>query len=236
MKKAIYLSIVIPVYNEEKNIAAVIEDHATALKNGHSFIRDWEIICLDDASTDASLALLEEMARTSPRLKIIRHDKNQGISPSFADLFAAAKGDYIYATGGDGQWPADNLIKLLDKTEETSADLTIGVRSNRRQVYGLWRNALSYGFNLLPLLIWGVDTRDANGIKLGRKEILNMNVTSTSFFAEIERIIESKRGGYKIAFVPIVFLVRAKGKAKGANWGNIQNTFKDMIAYLFRSM
>ena len=118
-----FLSIVIPVYNEEKNIREVLDEHITYLKD----VEQWEIVCLDDASTDGTWKLLEAYAGQQPRLRLLRHEINQGISPSFQRLFEEARGEYIYLTAGDGQWPAENLTRLLKTYQDTQADLVIGV-------------------------------------------------------------------------------------------------------------
>lgn len=158
-----FLSIVIPVYNEEKTIGTVLDEHLLRLAG----IEQWEIVCLDDASTDGTWEVLKEHASRQPRLRLLKHEKNQGITPSFQRLFNEAKGDYIYLTAGDDQWPAENLTRLLNKYQETQADLVIGVRQGRRQVYGIGRRALSYGFNYLARIFFHVNVEDANGIKLG---------------------------------------------------------------------
>jgi dolichol-phosphate mannosyltransferase len=225
-----FLSIVIPVYNEEKNIRAVLDEHITRLKD----FPHWEIVCLDDASTDGSWALLEAYANHERRLRLLRHETNQGISPSFQRLFEEARGDYIYLTAGDGQWPAENLTRLLKTYEETKADLVIGVRQGRGQVYGVGRRILSYGFNYLAKVFLRVNVEDANGIKLGRKEIFTIEVGSKSFFSEIERLAAAYKKGYHIVHAPVIFLPRQHGVPQGARLKNIAGTLKDFVRFLIK--
>lgn len=223
-----FLSVVIPVYNEEKTIHSVLDEHVRKL----SGLEQWEIVCLDDASTDGTWDLLKEYASRQPRLRLIRHESNQGISLSFQQLFQEARGEYIYLTAGDGQWPAENLRLLLGQWEKTRADLVIGVRRKRYLVYGLWRTALSYGFNLLGFLVTGFNGQDINGIKLGRREIFIQPSKSRSFFAEIERLHQALKKGYHIDRVPVMFHPRTQGKAKGAKLNNIKDTLRDFLKYL----
>lgn len=225
-----FLSIVIPVYNEEKTIKAVIDEHITRVKD----LEEWEMICLDDASTDGTWALLQMYAGHEGRLRLLRHETNQGISPSFQRLFHEARGDYIYLTAGDGQWPAENLTRLLKSYEETHADLVIGVRQGRSQVYGIGRRILSYGFNYLAKVLLRVDVKDANGIKLGRKEIFTAPLRSKSFFSEIERVIAAYKNGYHIVHAPVIFLSRQHGIPKGAKLKNITGTLKDFFIFLIK--
>lgn len=225
-----FLSVVIPVYNEEENISSVLDEHIQRLKD----FEQWEIVCLDDASTDGTWALLEQYALRQGRLRLLRHETNQGISPSFQRLFEEARGDYIYLTAGDGQWPAENLTGLAKVREETQADLVVGVRQGRGRVYGVGRRILSYGFNYLAKVLLHVDVQDANGIKLGRKEIFTLPVRSKSFFVEIERLAKAYKKGYHIVHAPVIFLPRRHGVPQGARLKNIAATLKDFIQFLIK--
>jgi len=223
-----FLSVVIPVYNEEKTIRAVLDEHILHLKD----LEQWEIVCLDDASTDGTWGILQGYVAHQQRLRLLRHEENQGISPSFQRLFEEARGDYIYLTAGDGQWPAENLTRLLRSQEETQADLVIGVRQGRRQVYSIGRRILSYGFNYLAKVFLRIDVEDLNGIKLGRKDIFAAPVRSRSYFAEVERLAEAHKKGYRVVSAPVLFLPRLHGKPKGARLGSILLTISDFIRYL----
>ena len=231
-KKSLFLSVVIPFYNEEKNINKVVLDHLKTLDECKNYLQNWEFVCLDDASTDRTYEILQDLAKTK-KIRMIHHERNRGIYLSFNHLFKEAKGSHIYLTGGDDQWPSENLKTLLTSLLENNEDLVIGVRENRHEVYGWWRKILSYTFNLIPQLLYRTKTVDANGIKLGKREIFNLPLHSSSFFGEIERIIEAKKLGYSIGFAPIKFLPRTKGKAKGAKWKNIWATLRDLFRYVF---
>ena len=80
----VFLSIVIPAFNEEKNIAKVIRDHVSLLTRGHPAVRAWEIVCLDDASTDETAQILCAVAQDIAGVRLIRHQRNSGIAASFA--------------------------------------------------------------------------------------------------------------------------------------------------------
>lgn len=226
------LSIIIPVYNEEITIQQVVLDHIACIDEIKSQFQDWEIICLDDASTDKTASILSSLSARYPQVRIVTHSKNQGINSSFQELALAASGDWIYHTASDGQWPASNLKRLLLKAEKESLDFVIGVRPNRKQVYSWWRLILSHGFNWLPQFFFGVETKDVNGIKFGRKEIFRISLRSKSFFGEIERVLEAVKQGYRIGHETIEFLPRGHGKASGAKWKYIIRTAYDFLSYL----
>ncbi len=231
MSKDIFLSVVIPVFNEEATIKDVISAHAAVLTRFADRLAGAEIVCLDDASTDGTWRALEAVAPEHPSLRIVRHRVNQGIVLSFMELFRQAAGSHVYVTAGDGQWPAVDLERLLDAQMKTNADVVIGVRQERGKVYGPGRMLLSYGFNFGAFVLFGINARDANGIKLARREFFQLPVSSRSFFAEIERLIVARRQGMAIAHAPVEFVSRCAGHEKGAAWKNVRATVLDMARF-----
>lgn len=232
--KPIVLSLLIPAYNEQGTIERVVEDHLEMVAACGEFLADWELVCLDDASTDDTPKILDGLAAKYAKMRVVHHATNQGINASFHHLFREACGTHIYYTASDGQWPARNLSILLHALVERNLDLVVGVRPNRREVYGPWRRLLSYGFNWIPLVLFGIETQDANSIKLGLREIFTMPLVSQSFFGEVERIIEAKQKGYRIGFESIEFLPRKSGKAYGAKWSNVLSTVRDLFRYAMK--
>ncbi len=224
----VFLSIVLPAYNEEGAIEGVILDHLCVLEELSSLVPRREIVCVDDGSTDQTPQILEQLQARIPELRVIRHEKNQGIYASFTRLYQEARGTHIYSTGSDGQWPAQNIPRLFEQLI-TGADLVVGVRENRREVYGLQRQIVSFAFNFLPKILFGVKTCDAGSVKLGRREVFTLPLISRSPFAEAERIIKAYRSGYKVDFIPIRFQSRSAGRAKGASWKNIAASTRDLF-------
>ena len=222
------LSVVLPAYNEQGSIEKVILDHERVLRALGTQLEDWEIVCLDDASQDQTLAILSRLAPGIPKLRVLRHERNQGIFQSFHDLFAAARGTHVYLTASDGQWPAENLAKMLPALR-SGADLVVGVRPNRNEVYSASRRVISFLFNLLPRLLFGVQTSDAGSIKLGLRQIFTLDLISRSPFVEAERIIQARRHGHRVEFVAIDFLRRSAGKEGGASWRNIRGSIRDCV-------
>jgi glycosyltransferase involved in cell wall biosynthesis len=229
----IELSVIIPLFNEAGAIPGVLKDHIQILSKINQQTLDYEILCLDDGSTDNTWEILQQWQKICPELKLLRNIHNQGITPSFNRLFREARGKFIYLTAGDGQWPAENLMILFNEQQKTGADLVVGVRQGRRQVYNLWRKLLSYGLNSLAEVCFKIKTEDANGIKLGRREIFIEPLISKSFFAEIERLYLAQRHGYKIVFAPVAFESRKSGQEKGAKLKNVVATMGDLVRYIF---
>ncbi len=230
------LSIVMPAWNEEAAIENVVREHADLLEIMGGSVPPWEIVVVDDGSTDQTAALLDSLQGSISRLRVIRQE-NQGIFGAFNRAYKEARGSYIYSTGSDGQWPAGNLIRMLEALNG-GADLVIGVRINRRTVYSPVRRLISWAFNGIPRLLFGVPVHDAGSVKLGRAEAFRFDLISRSPFFEAERIIRAQRAGMKVAFVPIAFRGRRGGHASGASWANIRRSLSDVArcatVYSFR--
>jgi glycosyltransferase involved in cell wall biosynthesis len=225
----IVLSVAMPAYNEEANIERVVLEYIHVLESLQGTISDWEIVCLDDASTDHTLSILQELAARFPRLKVLRHLQNKGLFESMNDVSRSTSGTHVYLTASDGQWPAKNLPLLLDAVIHEHADLAIWVRRNRWQVYSLRRWILSSLFNLLPWILFGIRMMDAGSVKLGLRAIYASNLISRSPFVEAERILVAQRAGFRIAYVPADFQPRSGGRAGGASLKNILLSLRDCL-------
>jgi len=219
------LSVVMPAFNEEASIEAVVTEHVKVLVALSPMVADWELIVLDDASSDRTLEILNRLAGRVPKLRVCRHEHNQGIFVSFDDLFRETKGTHIFATASDGQWPVANLRLMMKTLLEHKADLIVGVRLNRWEIYSRWRRLISWAFRNLTRAVLGFDPQDPGSIKLGRREIFQHPLICRSPFVEAERIIQAVAQGYCVEFVPIEFLQRESGKAQGAK-----------VAYLLASL
>ena len=229
----LFLSVAMGAFNEEAAIEGVILEHVQVLQELQLQVPKWEIICVDDGSTDTTPQILDRIQSRLPELKVIRHRTNLGIAATQAHLYREARGTHIYFTGSDGQWPPENLPRMLELVL-AGADLVVGVRENRREVYNLRRQFVSFAFNLLPQLLLGVKTGDAGSVKLGRKELFTLPLVSRSPFAEAERIMQTHRSGYKVDFIPIRFCNRSGGKAKGASWRNVASSTHDLFRCFLR--
>ena len=125
------LSVVVPLFNEQDNLpilTAEIEDALAPLGLRH------ELIFVDDGSTDGSLAALEELARSRPTLRILRHRKNAGQSAALAAGFRAARGAIVVTLDADLQNDPADIPRLLAKLDE-GYDAVSGVRRNRRDTW-----------------------------------------------------------------------------------------------------
>ena len=205
------LSIVVPAFNEAGNIEATVAD---ALRVASATAPTVEIVVCNDGSTDDTGAMLDRLAAREPRLRVVHRARNRGIEASIRALYRLARHDWIFLNSADRQWPMEVLAPMAEAAR-AGADLVLGVRHNKRDVYTPYRRALSWGYERIVRVLGGPGA-DPGSIKLGRRELLDVPVVALGVFAEGERIIRAARRGARVVEVPVEFHRRRAGKATGA--------------------
>jgi glycosyltransferase involved in cell wall biosynthesis len=215
------VSMCIPAYNEEATIEETIESAAAALQRSGLA---GEILVLDDCSTDRTWEILQRLQDIVAKLQIRRHEVNQGIAKTFTELYQWASMDLVFLNSADGQWKMQILLDMLPLMKDS--DLVVARRKHK--YYRLNRRIVSWFFNLLPLLLFRTKTYDAGSVKLGRREIYDIPITSSGVFAEAERIIRATRLGYRVGFVDVEHFSRRSGKATGAKFSLVIEALVDL--------
>jgi glycosyltransferase involved in cell wall biosynthesis len=202
---AAMLSIVIPIHNEEHSILPLY-DRLTAVLD--AVRRPYEILFIDDASTDRSFELLANLVETDGHLKIIRLRRNFGQTAALSAGFHEAKGDIVIAMDGDLQHAPEDIPALLAKIDE-GFDIASGWR-NHRVDNALLRKIPSRIANWMMAKASGVDLRDfGTTFKAYRAEVLK----DVNLYGELHRFIPALASFYgaRIAEVPIHNTPRASG-------------------------
>jgi glycosyltransferase involved in cell wall biosynthesis len=199
------LSIVIPIHNEEHS-SLPLYDRLTAVLD--AVRRPYEILFIDDASTDRSFELLANLVETDGHLKIIRLRRNFGQTAALSAGFHEAKGDIVIAMDGDLQHAPEDIPALLAKIDE-GFDIASGWR-NHRVDNALLRKIPSRIANWMMAKASGVDLRDfGTTFKAYRAEVLK----DVNLYGELHRFIPALASFYgaRIAEVPIHNTPRASG-------------------------
>jgi dolichol-phosphate mannosyltransferase len=115
------LSVVVPVHNEEDNVAPLVGEIVAALRG----LIDFEIVYVDDTSRDATLQRLQALQATTPELRVIRHLANAGQSTAVRNGVKAARGAWIATLDGDGQNDPADIPKLLTQRENSAAEIKL---------------------------------------------------------------------------------------------------------------
>ena len=204
------LSIVIPVHNEEPSLLPLYDKLTEVLE---SMRRPFEIIFVDDASTDRSLELLANLVETDSRLKVVRLRRNFGQTAALAAGFHEARGEIVVSMDGDLQHDPEDLPALVSKIEE-GYDIASGWRKHRVD-NALTRKLPSRIANWMMAKASGIELHDfGTTFKAYRAEILK----EINLYGELHRFIPALAGFYgaRIVEVPIRNIVRPTG---GSHYG-----------------
>jgi len=222
---ALQVSIVIPVYNEEANLADLVARVGTAmLRSGRSF----ELICVDDGSRDGSAAALEALAASHSWLKPLYLIRNYGQSAALQAGFDAAQGEIIVTLDGDLQNEPDDvpeLLQMLDQQPEI--DVISGWRKDR-QDRAMSRKLPSVLANKLISRVTGVELHDYGcALKVYRADVIR----GLRLYGELHRFIPALAAevGGKIVEVPVRHHARTRGQSK---YG-IDRTFRVLLDLLW---
>jgi glycosyltransferase involved in cell wall biosynthesis len=220
------LSVVVPVYNEVENLRPLLEEIRSALAE-RDF--DYEVIFVDDGSTDGSFARLEELAAADPHVVVIRFRRNFGQTAAFAAGFHHAAGRVIVTMDADRQNDPADIPALLDKLEE-GHDVVNGWRQNRQDPF-LLRKVPSKIANALIARSSGVHLHDRGcSLRAFRAPV----VEQIHLYGEMHRFIPEmvNFAGFSMAEVP----VNHRPRVAGASKYGISRTFRvilDLITVLF---
>jgi glycosyltransferase involved in cell wall biosynthesis len=220
------LSIVIPIHNEEPSILPLY-DRLTAVLE--TIPKPFEIIFIDDASTDRSFDLLANLAETDPRLKVIRLRRNFGQTAALSAGFDEAQGSVVVSLDGDLQHDPEDIPALLAKIDE-GYDIASGWRRDRID-NAITRRIPSRIANWLMARVSGVQLRDfGTTFKAYRIEVLK----DINLYGELHRFIPALASFYgaRIAEVPIRNVARASGQSH-YGLGRTFNVLFDIITIKF---
>lgn len=223
------LSVVLPAHNEKATIRDVIEEVSEVLQDRKI---GYEIIVVNDGSTDGTGMLVRELAGKDPRIRLVEHFPSRHYGGALKAGFQAATKEWIVFFPTDKQFIFSEIDRFLAKRDE--ADIISGYRADRRDNWIRLVNA--WGWKVAVQLFFGYLCRDIDcGFKLFRRCILD-DVKLVTDWAPIdtELLTGAKARGYRIAEVPVSHLPRPAGRATGADLRVIVMAFRDLARYRFR--
>jgi len=225
MKKVKSLSVFFPVHNEAGNINRVIESTLAILPK---LTKKWEIIVVNDGSTDKTGQVVEKLIEKEPRIRMITHNRNYGYGSALKDGFYNASYEWIVFTDGDGQFDFGEVTKFLEKADQ--ADLVIGYRIDRQDPF--IRKLFGWGWTFLANLLLGIKVKDVDcGFKLVKKEVIDAIPRLASIRGGMispELLAKTKKAGFKITQVGVHHFPRQEGKQTGAELKVIFESFLDL--------
>ena len=205
------VSLVIPMYNEEACIEHAISCAVRALERHAD---EWEIIVVNDASTDDSPRIVERIASAEPRVRLLHHERNRKLGATIRTGFAAVTKDLVLYMDADLPFDPDAIGRAISAMQVTGADLVAGYRFDRT-TEGLKRTIYSYLYNTLIGLLFGWPHRDINfSFKLLRREVLEaIELRSEGSLIDAELIVKAKNLGFIIQQMGLDYFPRTKGSS-----------------------
>ena len=167
MTNAHSLSVIVPAYNEADNIRGTLESVTTALA---PLPIDYEILVVDDGSTDATGDLVRACVNRFPRVALLVNDRNMGFGWTYRRGVDAATREHLVMVHGDNAWSADTLRALFARVGD--ADIIIGFTRNMWRSRPLGRTLISKAFTLIVNLITGRRLNYYNGLQIHRADVL----------------------------------------------------------------
>ena len=217
------LSVVMPVYNEARTIVAVIERVLQASVDVAK-----EIIVVDDASTDGTRQLLQNMS--SGEIRLLFHDVNRGKGAAIRTGVAHATGDIVLVQDADLEYDPRDYPRLLEPILEGHADVVFGNRfhGGPHRVLYFWHYAANRFLTLLTNLLTGLNVTDMEvGYKVFRRDVLRrLTLTSDRFGFEPEVTVKVAKLGCRVYEVPIRYYGRTYQEGRKITW-------RDGVAALF---
>ncbi len=212
MARRYRLSIVLPAYNEEANIATAIQRVRSVASR---LCSSYEIIVVDDGSTDSTGTIVEAIATTDRKVRLIRQDRNVGYGEALRAGFLAARLDLVFFTDADLQFDLEELEAFLPWIDRVH--VVAGYRLKRQDSRMRRFNAKLWNFLVRGLFY--VPVRDIDcAFKLFRRSVLqHIDLESVGAMVNTELMVRIARAGFSVVELGVTHYPRTAGKARGAN-------------------
>lgn len=221
------ISVVVPVYNEELNLAPLCEQLHDVLQG---LELRYELIFVDDGSADNSYDVLRHLHDMDERVKVVRFRRNFGQTAAFAAGFDSASGNLIVTLDADGQNDPNDIPKLLDKLHAGDYDIVVGWRVNRKE--SLTRRLVSKAANALISRTTQISIHDRGcSLKVFKAEL----VKNMRLYGQLHRFLPELAStiGVRVAEVPVNDKARQFGQSKYGALSRTPRVLLDLVTVTF---
>ena len=221
------VSLVIPMFNEEENIEHAVDAAVEALTK---YTDDYEIVIVDDASSDSSPMLVARRVAENSRIRMIRHEKNRKLGGALKSGFAAATKDLVLYMDADLPFDPDVLGRAMRAMQVTGADVIAGYRLDRT-IEGPKRTVYSYVYNALIGVLFGWPHRDINfSFKLMKREVIEaIDLKAEGSLIDAELIVKAKNRGFAIQQIGLDYFPRIRGQSHLSSPRVILKIFAELV-------
>jgi glycosyltransferase involved in cell wall biosynthesis len=219
------LSVFFPAYNDAGTIPSMVLGAVLAARR---LTPDYEVIVVNDGSSDATPALLAELARAYPQVRIVTHAVNRGYGGALRSGFEHASKEYVFYTDGDAQYDPAEMAALWARMDE-SVDLVNGYKISRSDP--LHRVLIGRIYHHTVKLLFGLRVRDVDcDFRLMRRSIFDrVQLTKNSGVICLEMMKKIQDAGFRIAEVPVHHYHRAYGRSQFFNLRRVGRTAVDVF-------
>jgi len=206
------LSLVFPVYDEERTIGQVIE---SAIETGQELFDDFEVVVVDDGSRDGTPGIIDRWSQRDSRVRVVRHPRNTGYGAALRSGLRGASGELVFFSDADLQFDLNELGVLLAHSDDF--DIVAGYRSPRRDP--LPRRLIAKTWGMIVRVLFGLRVYDIDcAFKVFRRSILDaIPIHSIGAFVNTEILVRASSLGASIRQVPVSHRRRLHGTSTGAH-------------------
>lgn len=227
------LSVVFPMWNEEAGLSQAVAAAREACEGLRDTgeIEDWEVILVDDASTDATGEIADEIASRDPRVRVSHHSRNRKLGGSIRTGFDCARHELLLYSDADLPFDLAEAAKACRLLRIYRADIVSAYRHDRTSE-GALRALYSYGYNWLVRGVFGLRVRDVNfAFKLCRRRIFeHVRLESEGSFIDAELLARASRLGYRVIQFGVDYFPRTRGLSTLSSFGVIRTILREMLA------
>jgi glycosyltransferase involved in cell wall biosynthesis len=224
------ISISIPAYNEQETIEPLIRESLLVLAKRTD---DYEVVVINDGSTDRTRTIVDALSRENPRVKVFHHERNMGFGATLKDVFQKPTKEIVFFIPGDAQIAPGEMDKLLPALD--SADLILGWRRDRQDAG--FRKLLSGTYNLLISLFLRARVHDVDTVVVFKRSLINaIHFSADSAFVHAELLLETHRKGFRWIEQVISHRERQSGSSTIFKLKVILPVFRDIFRYIVRRL
>jgi glycosyltransferase involved in cell wall biosynthesis len=224
-RKPLSVSVFFPAYNDSGTIGSMV---IRAVKAAAELTPDYEVIVVNDGSTDATAEVADELARTYPRVRVVHHGANKGYGGALQTGFRTATKEWIFYTDGDAQYDPAELALLWTQIAD-NVDLVNGYKISRSDP--LHRIVIGRVYHHIVATLFGLTVRDVDcDFRLMRRSIFDrIQLEKTSGVICLEMMKKITDARFRIVEVPVHHYHRAYGKSQFFNFRRIFRTGVDVL-------
>jgi dolichol-phosphate mannosyltransferase len=218
------LSVLVPALNEERDLEATVRQLIRVVA---SVCEDFEIIIVNDGSTDATGAVATRLARTQPRVRVVENPRNMGLGYSYARGVREARKSHFVYVPGDNTWPEHSIGEILRHMGK--ADVVTSYATNPEVRVG-FRRVISTAYTTTLNALFGLRMRYFNGLSVyPRRFLLTSPVTTWGFGFQAETLLKAIHAGLSVVEVGVPIDEAAARRSRALSLRNFLSVAKTVI-------